>query len=296
MFKNVVIGVDEREGGLDAVALGRKLVDPQGELTLVHVHLGDGHVWRGSNSAYEAVEHEASLKLLESVRKDAGVDAQIRSVAAVTPGRGLHVTAETAGADLLVVGSSRSSLLGRVRVGGDTRAALNGAPCAVAIAPAGYAHDPGLMREIGVGYDGSPESQHAIEVGRRLAAQFGAKLSAFKAVCLPTYAFSGGYVGVNEDLMDELVDDARDSMAELGVERHAGYGYPEEELATFSMLLDLLIVGSRGYGPVGRLIHGSTSLTLSTMARCPLLVLTRAAEAESRSVAQPMIEDVADQL
>ena len=40
--------------------------------------------------------------------------------------------------------------------------------------------------------------------------------------------------------------------------------------------LDLLVVGSRGYGPLSRLVHGSTSQQLARSARCPLLVLTRA--------------------
>ncbi|HTP21823.1 MAG TPA: universal stress protein [Solirubrobacteraceae bacterium] len=39
--------------------------------------------------------------------------------------------------------------------------------------------------------------------------------------------------------------------------------------------IDLLVVGSRGYGPIGRLVHGSTSRALADAARCPLLVLTR---------------------
>jgi len=281
MFKNVIIGVDEHEGGRDAVVLGRKLVDAEGVLTLVHVRPGDPHVWRGSSPAYEVVVRDDSQKLLEQVRNATGVDARLKSVAAVSPGRGLHVMAEASGADLLVVGSSRRSLLGRVMVGDDTRAALNGASCAVAIAPAGYSHDGKPMRDIGVGYDGSPESRHAIEVGRQLAGQFGAKLLAFKAVSLPTYAFSGGYVAVNGDLINELVADARNSMADLGVDAQAGYGFPEEELATWSALLDLLIVGSRGYGPLGRVVHGSTSLRLAKMARCPLLVLTRTADVES---------------
>jgi hypothetical protein len=47
----------------------------------------------------------------------------------------------------------------------------------------------------------------------------------------------------------------------------------------YSAPLDLLIVGSRGYGPMGRLIHGSTSQQLAHSACCPLLVLTRAARA-----------------
>src|SRR3954453_11132818 len=50
-------------------------------------------------------------------------------------------------------------------------------------------------------------------------------------------------------------------------------------LALYSSSLDLLIVGARGYGPVGRLIHGSTSQQLAHTARCPLLVLARVAHA-----------------
>jgi nucleotide-binding universal stress UspA family protein len=73
---------------------------------------------------------------------------------------------------------------------------------------------------------------------------------------------------------------ARDEIAGLGgVEPHAAYGNPAEELAVYSASLDLLIVGSRGYGPIGRLIHGSTSRELARTARCPLLVLPRSAHA-----------------
>jgi len=56
--------------------------------------------------------------------------------------------------------------------------------------------------------------------------------------------------------------------------RHA-YGVPAEELALYSASLDLSVVGSRGYGPIGRLVHGSTSQKLARTARCPLLVLPR---------------------
>jgi len=90
--------------------------------------------------------------------------------------RGLHELCETIGADLLVVGSSRPGLLGRVLLGDDTCAALNGSPCAIAVAPAGYVAEPAAMREIGVGYDGSSESAHALQFGRTLALELGAKL------------------------------------------------------------------------------------------------------------------------
>jgi nucleotide-binding universal stress UspA family protein len=54
-------------------------------------------------------------------------------------------------------------------------------------------------------------------------------------------------------------------------------GGAAEELALYGASVDLLIVGSRGYGPIGRLVHGSTSQRLTRIARCPLLVLSRAA-------------------
>ena len=40
------------------------------------------------------------------------------------------------------------------------------------------------------------------------------------------------------------------------------------------------MTGSRGYGPVRRLMLGSTSTRLVREAPCPVLVLTRGAEAE----------------
>jgi nucleotide-binding universal stress UspA family protein len=62
-----------------------------------------------------------------------------------------------------------------------------------------------------------------------------------------------------------------------GVHGQAIYGLPGEELARFGDAIDLLILGSRSYGPVGRMVHGSTSTHLARYAHCPLLILPRAA-------------------
>lgn len=275
MFKNLIVGVDGREGGRDAIALAYRLVDQDGELTLAFVYSSDARNWRGSTPAYDAAERESERELLEKARDEAGVKARLGWIGSPSAGRGLHELADAISADLIVVGSSRRGLLGRVLVGDDTRAALNGAPCAVAIAPAGYADHPALMREIGVGYDGSPESECAVKTARALASQSGAKLSAFEVVSIPAYAAAGG---VFPALIDSCVEDARNRIAALGgVEPHAAFGQTAEELALYSASLDLLVVGSRGYGPAGRLVHGSTSQQLARVARCPLLVLTRAA-------------------
>jgi len=269
MFGKVLIGVDERPGGRDAIALAKHLVADGGELVLAYVHYGDLHPTRGASPAFAVAEGERSRELLASVRAAEGIEASLVWTGSPSVGRGLHELAERQGADLVVVGSSGRGLLGRVAVGDHTRDALNGAPCAVAVAPAGYAQRPSTMQKIGVGYDGSPESKHALAVARELAAGLGGKVSAFEAVTLPLDA---GNVGA----LDQLVANAGNAIAELGdVEAHAAYGDPAEELALFGASVDLLIVGSRGYGPIGRLVHGSTSQHLVRSARCPILVLPR---------------------
>jgi nucleotide-binding universal stress UspA family protein len=182
VFNNVIVGVDEQPGGRDAIALAKDLVIKGGELTLAHVHFGDPGFMRGTRVAFAEAERQRSLALLGAVREETDVDAERIGMGSSSVGRGLHELAERQHADLLVVGSCRRGLIGRVFVGDDTRDELNGAPCAVAVAPAGYAHQPSLLREIGVGYNRSPESERALGVARELAAERGAKLSAFEAV------------------------------------------------------------------------------------------------------------------
>src|SRR4051794_32041160 len=128
MFKHIVVGVDGREGGRDAVALARLLAAAGGKLTLAYVVARDAHAHRGTSGAPEASDGGRAEVLLEAVRSETGVQARLRWYGSSSVGRGLHELCEVIGADLLVVGSSRRGLLGRVLIGDDTSAALNGAP------------------------------------------------------------------------------------------------------------------------------------------------------------------------
>jgi nucleotide-binding universal stress UspA family protein len=75
-----------------------------------------------------------------------------------------------------------------------------------------------------------------------------------------------------------MIQEANGRMEELpGVEGRAVYGLAGEELAAFGDQVDILVVGSRGYGPVKRLVLGSTADYLERHARCSLLVLPRVA-------------------
>jgi nucleotide-binding universal stress UspA family protein len=283
MFSKVLVGVDGHFGGHDAVALARQLTAQHGKLVLAHIYPLRGDPLHRDYIDYEAAEYVHARDLLEAARDQASVQAELRWSASTSPGRGLHDLAEMLGSELLVVGSCRRGLFGRVMVGNDTRAALDGAPCAVAIAPAGYAEHSATIEKIGVGYDRSPESKRALNLARRLAGELDATVAALEVVSFPAYLIRRP--APREDTsIEEAIGYARDRVASIDdVEPHAAYGHAPEELARWGDMLDLLVVGSRGYGPLGRLIHGSTSRALADNAHCPLLVLTRSTNATPTS-------------
>ncbi|HTX46463.1 MAG TPA: universal stress protein [Solirubrobacteraceae bacterium] len=269
MFAKVLVGVDYQQSGRDAIALASKLVAADGELMLAHVrHQPE---WAPAQSQKQVRE------LLERARSAAKVQASLHDHPSASVGRGLHELSELLGADLLVVGSSTRGIVERVLLGDDARAALNGAPCAIAVAPAGYAGRAGALRRVGVGYNESPESEDALATACSIAAEQGASVAVLEVVSLPSTMLMGGPAPLGK-VIDDLLSDANDRLEGLdGVETHVVYGSPGEELGAFSGSVDLLVLGSRGYGPIGRLVHGSTSQHLLRVSRCPLLVLTRRA-------------------
>jgi nucleotide-binding universal stress UspA family protein len=278
MFENVIVGVDGRPNGRDAIALATRLLADGGKLVLANVHGGATNPAHASTPGRLSEEKEASHALLERERAEADVQAELISYGASSPGRGLHNLAEEQGADLLVVGSCSRGPVGRVLLGDDTRGALNGAPCAVAVATRGYAEHPLPIGAVGVGYDGSPESEIALAKAREVAQRHRAIVRALEVVSIPSYAFTGFGAPALGEGIEKMLAEANERMAALeGVEGRAVYGLAGEELAAFGDELQLLLVGSRGYGPVKRLILGSTSDYLQRHARCSLLVLPRTA-------------------
>ena len=127
MFDNIVIGVDGRRGGHDAVALAEQLAAPGASFTLVHVAArGPVSWWRHQMAEEHIFDREASMLVAE--RQSAAIQARIVCVGGVPPARGLHDLARERAADLIVVGCSRRALLGRILLGDDARASLTELP------------------------------------------------------------------------------------------------------------------------------------------------------------------------
>lgn len=271
MCNNVLVGVDGRQGGRDAIALAIWLAGPVARTTLAHVDPIETHS-SGSDS------HADSRRMLSDERVGAAIDAKILVVHDSSAARGLHQLAARRRYDLLVVGSCHRGALGRRLAGNHTVESLRGAPCAVAIAPSGYA-PPSHLARIGVGRDGSPESMQALEAARAIAARTGATIEALRVLPVQSIPYGQPIEHRWSEVAKQLTPE---DLARLGgaddLEGDVRYGSPGQELARFSEEVDLLIVGSRSCGPVGRLFTGSTSTVLARHARCPLLVFPRSAD------------------
>ena len=113
----------------------------------------------------------------------------------------------------------------------------------------------------------------------------------------PRIAFAGvssagafGYQSVDDTLRQTLEKEMRDAIASLGpgveVSGRLLDGDPASALVDASKELDLLTLGSRGYGPIRTVLLGSVSRTLVREGACSVVVLPRGAGTNRGDAAQ----------
>ncbi len=288
MFTKIIVGVDGREGGRDALALAARLARLfGGELIAVNAYAYDLFSHRGTTPDLESIVHGSAQDLIAGELERVGVEAHAVALPDASPGRALHLAAKRHHGDLIVVGSAHHGPIGRVLAGDVTMGTLHGARCPVVVAPREYAERGAGVQAIGVAYDGSPEARAAVELARALAAAGNAKLRVIR-VLVPAapggsaLAYRPDWAERAEEQRDEAQEQLDVVLAELGeiATGEVVIGNPATELAYAGNSLDLLVTGSRGYGPARRVMLGSTSTRLVREAPCPVLVLTRGAEVD----------------
>jgi len=210
------------------------------------------------------------------------VSAPARSVAA-----GLHAEASREGVELLVVGSSHRGAIGRALLGTHAMRAVHGAPCAVAVAPHGVAEQDWAPRSIAVAYDASDEANEALALARRIAEPSAGTVRLVTVI--PTVIRGWGqYIAVPDDgaYRRAAHEQAETDMAVAHEDerREIREGSTVDVLLAVSEDVDLLIIGSRSYGPVRRVMFGSVSETVVPRSRCPVIVVPRGHHGEDDAV------------
>jgi nucleotide-binding universal stress UspA family protein len=285
MTAPIVVGVDGTGSGLDAVALAAQLARVTGDPLIVACVYPEGRR-PGSDAAVRG----PTAKALEAASDLADeVGAEYRTVASSSPARGLTKLAEEEGAAMVVAGSHRSGAFGRVASGGTAERLLHGSGCPVAVAPRGYRRRiTDKLRRIGVAFVDSPDGHEAVRHAADLAARSGLPLTLFSVVAVHANWFVPEAVRPEEETIpvevrkeyQEALDRALAGLPE-GV-RGTGellYGEVVDELAMVGDRgVDLLVCGSRGYGPVRRVLLGTVSAGLVRQASVPVLVVPRRGE------------------
>jgi nucleotide-binding universal stress UspA family protein len=241
IYSRVVVGFEPDERGEDARALGKLLARTAGG-ELEEVHVEDG-----------------------------------------SPGKHLEELAERGEADLIVLGSTHRAHIGAVAPGSVAEHLLHGARARLAIAPRGYAEGDfarDRLRVIAVGFNGTLESQAAVDEAAELAA-LSASTMRMIAVSAPVPQLGAAAAAQMPpdaafDLQARVHDAAGKLPAELRVLPVHEKGEPVAKLLERAGEgVDLLVLGSRGFGPVMRLLIGSVSARVIREAPCPVLVVPR---------------------
>jgi nucleotide-binding universal stress UspA family protein len=196
-----------------------------------------------------------------------------------SPARKLYEAASARHAEIVVLGSSDRGEPGHTAPGKVLRRLVHASPSPIAVAPRGYAgQEPGPPRVIGVAFDNSPESHRALEFAARLATTASAALrvitvySGAAAVEEP----QPGVVTQRALMQEALHRTVADLPSELRAEPRFLVGAVADVLAEQSELgVDLMVMGSRAYGPVLSFWLGSVSEDLIRISPRPLVIAPR---------------------
>jgi nucleotide-binding universal stress UspA family protein len=285
----VVVGYEGGSTGHDAVAFANRWAgathDP---VTVVTVHPGAAPLGAGRVDAeWVAYEREEADRLLAEAKDlvEPAVEATYRRVDAGSAAHGLSDIVEPRdgeGVSLLVLGSRRTRGLRRTFPGSTADRLLHGSAAPVAVVPWGYADTaPGPMTTVAVAFVDTPEGRVAFAHAALIAQHLGASLTVLSVVPdtrvvpglgEPRLFESQARQGYQESL-DAIVATAPDGLEVTG---RLLPGPVVDALSDLSFdLCDLLVCGSRGYGPVRRVLLGGVSSRVVRHSKVPVVVTPR---------------------
>lgn len=152
-------------------------------------------------------------------------------------------------------------------------------------------HRPRPIRTIAVAYDDGIQAKAALEHAAQLARKLHAHLELIAGAEHELYAGPAMVAAADlEELMrDDVAERVRaeaDAITGVPVDTRVVTGPMPSALADAAEGADLLVTGSRGYGPRHSVLVGGVSRYLVDNAPCPVLVVPRVAEGAADRAAE----------
>ena len=283
-MKRVLVGFDGSAESRDALRLANAFAELEGAKLIVAAVFSFDPLPVRDNTTFAEAEAQYFKHCFDQAQTQLGHGFESRSVSWVSPAKALNEIAEDEQIDLIVIGSTHRGSVGRILPGSVGERLLHGAPCAVAVAPRGFAEGEHVgIGLIGVAYNGSEEAKLALDEAKRLAQELDCRLRLITAVPTQTPALLRAlYMEALRDHFRKVLDEAKLKLGETDdVEAVLEEGNPAAVLAKHGVELDLLVIGSRGYGPLRRTLLGGVSAEVMRTAPCPVVVVPRVAKAKS---------------
>lgn len=281
MTKPIIVGLDPLNEDEAPLHLANGLAQTTGApLVAVAAYLHDPIT---DAVSWGAVERDLRAHATEGIKDIAGgTHAEVVVAGGSSPAHVLHREAAERDAAMIVIGSTRKGLVGRLTPGSTAERLLHGAHCPVAVATAGLPAD-WSPRRIGVGFIDVEEGREALRAGAALAAATGGSLTALTAV-VPIGPKGPAVVQPYAVGSDEPARQAAERSLTAALERlpaslrtrgKVTLNDPVAALVELSRDVDLIVCGSRGYGPIRSVLLGAVTHWLTHEAHCPVVFIPR---------------------
>ena len=229
---------------------------------------------------------ESLKRVVDRMRGDLDISVEVRQSTSIPVG--LMEAVDQYDADLVVVGSSSSGLLGKVALGSVTERLVHTAGVPVAIAPRGYPSSPVPIQRL-TAYGGAADAVGLIKTSAELARQWSVRMRIASFTVRPTTTFGGSIERSAENLviqqwtrktMDAVLkqlNEARANVAipDVDVVIGAGISWGEaiDDIAWESG--DMLLLGSGAAGPMAQVFLGTAASKILRHAPVPVMILPR---------------------
>lgn len=236
---------------------------------------------------YVAAQARASLQKV--VDAAGGHDVSVIVHESTSIPTGLMELVDRHGADLVVVGSSSTGLLGRVALGSVTESLVHRAAVPVAIAPRGYPSNPVAIKRLTVAYGGAANAEGLIQSGVELAKKWSAQLRIASFTVRPPAALGGSIERSAENLViQQWTRKTRDAVLKQLNEARANVAIPDVDVVIGAGIEwkdavdniawepgDMLLLGSGAAGPMAQVFLGTAASRILRHAPVPVMILPK---------------------